>query len=169
MTQTIQKSKVTYTQSYEVPDSAMIDAIYYNDNAQLLFVGFLNGTVAGYRDVPVTIYEAFIDATSAGRFYNQNVRKNFRGVNGDVELVPQATAVADEPSPSGSRWNAPWSKARPAKDEPAAESPVSVEPTPAPTSEFIVTCIVRATSMNDAVNKIEQTLDATALSVERTQ
>lgn len=71
---------VLYDSKFECK-STSLDTIYYNDNERELYVLFLNGSLAGYKDVPRSIYDAFVFATSPGKYYNIAIRGQYKGVS----------------------------------------------------------------------------------------
>jgi hypothetical protein len=61
---------------HRVPvDSSSIDSIGYEKN--ILEVGFRNGGVYQYFDVPEETLIMLLQADSKGRFFNQNVRGRY--------------------------------------------------------------------------------------------
>jgi hypothetical protein len=69
----------TFTDKTDV-DSSNLKTVYYNKDRFELFVEFHNGSIAGYRSVPSIVYAALVDATSAGRYYNQKIRGLYTGI-----------------------------------------------------------------------------------------
>jgi hypothetical protein len=58
--------------------SSAIDAVGYDAERCLLHVRFRHTGLYTYRDVPPDVFEAFLAASSKGRFYNQYVRSAFQ-------------------------------------------------------------------------------------------
>jgi uncharacterized protein len=59
-------------------DSSNIADVGYDDTTMTLEVGFRNGTVYQYFDVPQTVYQEFMSADSKGTFLNANIKNNYR-------------------------------------------------------------------------------------------
>lgn len=57
--------------------SSNIDSIGYDEIEMVLEVEFLNGGVYQYFDVPLEIYEGFINADSHGKFLRAHIRDIF--------------------------------------------------------------------------------------------
>lgn len=57
--------------------SSNIESIGYDKDNSILEVGFLNGTVYQYFDVPEEIWDAFREADSKGRFLNSKIKGNY--------------------------------------------------------------------------------------------
>lgn len=89
-----------YTHKNDSTDSSLVDGIYYNENTNELAVD-LNNQIYVYDGVPTTVYEVFSKAHSKGRFYGQNIKRNygpstFLGVYEDVDFLRStATPAAD--------------------------------------------------------------------------
>lgn len=79
--------KVEYYIDKAEVNSSSIDSLYYNKNGQRLWVKFVNGNIAGYAGVPVSVFNEFKNAPSVGRYYNNWVKGAYTGLNGDVDLV----------------------------------------------------------------------------------
>ena len=62
-----------------MPDavSSVIVRIRYREEGQELLVTFVSGRSYAYEGVPADIYEAFLDAPSAGAFFNEHVRDRY--------------------------------------------------------------------------------------------
>lgn len=60
-----------------VSSSSILD-IGYDPLARRLEVGFRAGGVYAYDAVPPEIHDAFIDATSKGRFFQRQIRDRYR-------------------------------------------------------------------------------------------
>lgn len=89
-------STVYYTHS-KVVDSTAISTVYWNAKSEEMYVEFLNGTIAGYAGVTLGQYFKLCNATSVGRHYTNNVRNVYRGISGDVNLVPAPALPKLEP------------------------------------------------------------------------
>lgn len=59
-------------------DSSNLADVGYDSTIMTLEVGFRNGSVYQYFDVPETVYQEFMRATSKGQFLNQNIKNNYR-------------------------------------------------------------------------------------------
>jgi len=68
-------STVEYTHA-ESLDSSAIDEALYNENTRELTLD-LNGNYYRYPNVPKHVWEALLEAPSAGRFYRETVKKNY--------------------------------------------------------------------------------------------
>ena len=60
-------------------DSSTIRSIGYNHTTQILAIGFKSGPVFHYADVPVGVFESFLEAESPGRFYARTIKGTFSG------------------------------------------------------------------------------------------
>jgi len=58
--------------------SSNIADIGYDPSTMTLEVGFLNGGVYQYFDVPEAVYEEFMRAESKGRFLHAHIKGNYR-------------------------------------------------------------------------------------------
>ena len=60
-------------------ESSSLSAVAYDTVHQLLYVKFKeDNTIYLYYDVPVSIYNDLVQATSIGGFYSRNVRDKYR-------------------------------------------------------------------------------------------
>ena len=59
--------------------SSNLKGIDYLDEGGLLFVHFLKGQVWEYSGVPRSVYLAFRDAPSAGKFYAAEIKGKYTG------------------------------------------------------------------------------------------
>lgn len=57
--------------------SSNIDWIGYDEKSEELYVGFLNGSVYVYYDVPDDIFKGFMQAGSKGRYLWAKIRDKF--------------------------------------------------------------------------------------------
>ncbi len=58
--------------------SSNIADIGYDEQSMTLEVGFKNGTVYQYFDVPEAVHQEFMNAGSKGTFLNANIKNNYR-------------------------------------------------------------------------------------------
>ncbi|HEX2225068.1 MAG TPA: KTSC domain-containing protein [Thermoanaerobaculia bacterium] len=58
-------------------DSSAIQSVGYDPEEQVMEVEFQSGSVYEYRDVPATLYESFLAASSKGRFLSRNIKGRF--------------------------------------------------------------------------------------------
>ena len=58
-------------------DSSVIDNIAYNPQGKILTVDFNSGTIYQYYNVPESVYEAFLAASSKGEFLNNTIKQRF--------------------------------------------------------------------------------------------
>ena len=91
---------VLYTNSYEFNDSSVIRAIFYRRNSEELYVVLHSGTVAGYANVPPSVFSSFVMARSAGEYWNNEVKPHYTGISGDVVFAP-----ADQQQEAGGKQN----------------------------------------------------------------
>ena len=60
-------------------ESKMFTSVSHDADKQILYLRFRKtGDVYRYFDVPVTEYQAFLDAESRGRFFLAHIRDRFR-------------------------------------------------------------------------------------------
>ena len=59
-------------------NSSNIAEVGYDLATMTLEVAFLNGSVYQYFDVPETLYQEFMQATSKGQFLNRNIKNSYR-------------------------------------------------------------------------------------------
>jgi hypothetical protein len=84
--------------SWDTPvKSSSIQHVYYDHQTKVLYVQFHNGTVAGYKDVTTVLVDALVSNSSVGRFYNDNIRGKFTGVNAHGTLVKRQPVQAKKP------------------------------------------------------------------------
>ena len=57
----------------EQVSSSNVKSIGYNINTSILEVEFKNGRVYQYFNVPINVYNAFINASSIGKYLNSNI------------------------------------------------------------------------------------------------
>lgn len=59
------------------PNSAMIERVLFDDEAETLCISFRQSGQYIYEGVPRAIYDALAKATSAGRFFNECIKGHF--------------------------------------------------------------------------------------------
>lgn len=59
-------------------DSKGLSRISYDHDARMLYIEFSDGKIFQYHDVPSHLYENFISSDDPGRFYNTQIRRNYR-------------------------------------------------------------------------------------------
>ena len=59
-------------------ESSTIADVGYEQATMTLEIGFRNGSVYQYFDVPETVYQEFMRASSKGNFLHANIRDNYR-------------------------------------------------------------------------------------------
>ncbi len=57
--------------------SSNIQSIGYDESTETLRVQFNNGSVYEYRNVPVIVYNDFMQAGSLGAYLNRNIRNSY--------------------------------------------------------------------------------------------
>ena len=62
-----------------VESSTIVD-VGYEQATMTLEVGFRNGSVYQYFDIPETVYQEFMRASSKGKFLHANIKNNYRYV-----------------------------------------------------------------------------------------
>lgn len=62
--------------------SSNIASVGYEEESQVAFVEFLNGSTYKYEDVPKSEFDNLLAASSVGKYFNQN----FKGVYRFVEV-----------------------------------------------------------------------------------
>ena len=60
--------------------SRNVVSVGYDQNTMTLEVEFKDGALYQYFDVPVTVYEEFVRASSVGGFLHAHIRDNYRYV-----------------------------------------------------------------------------------------
>lgn len=58
-------------------ESTTLAWAHYRSDHNLLQLGFHNGSVYDYFDVPPDIYHALLASDSKGRYFNQHIRNRF--------------------------------------------------------------------------------------------
>jgi hypothetical protein len=61
-------------------ESSNIADVGYDSSSQTLEVGFLNGTVYQYFDVPPTVHQELMSADSHGKYFSANIKNHYRFV-----------------------------------------------------------------------------------------
>lgn len=54
--------------------SSNLRAVSYDEDERTLTVYFVNGNSYEYADVPKSVYDALINASSAGRYFNRFIK-----------------------------------------------------------------------------------------------
>lgn len=57
--------------------SSNIQSIGYDESTETLRVQFNNGSVYEYRNVPIIVYNDFMQAGSLGAYLNRNIRNSY--------------------------------------------------------------------------------------------
>lgn len=55
-------------------ESSNIAAVGYDQDAEVLYIEFKNGTTYTYDMVPFAVYQSLMDADSIGSFFHLNIR-----------------------------------------------------------------------------------------------
>jgi hypothetical protein len=63
---------------YHQVESSAIDTIGYSTSYQILFVRFITSYEYHYFEVPRTVFEDFLHAPSKGRYFNKEVKGQYR-------------------------------------------------------------------------------------------
>ncbi|MCA9933042.1 MAG: KTSC domain-containing protein [Ardenticatenaceae bacterium] len=58
--------------------SSNLASVGYDPESQILEIEFNSGRVYQYFDVPQDEYDGLMNADSHGRYFNQNIRDNYR-------------------------------------------------------------------------------------------
>lgn len=58
--------------------SSNIRSVGYEANTETLEVEFTSGSVYQYFDVPESEYEGLMNAASKGKYFNRNIKDNYR-------------------------------------------------------------------------------------------
>jgi len=58
--------------------SSNIKSIGYDELSSVLEVEFTSGDIYQYLDVPIYLYEQFLQTSSYGQFLNENIRYQYR-------------------------------------------------------------------------------------------
>jgi hypothetical protein len=59
-------------------DSSVLAAVGYDGKQHVLEATFRTGRVYRYFDVPTAVYKALLNAPSAGKYFNRNIRDRYR-------------------------------------------------------------------------------------------
>ena len=62
----------------ETPDSSSIARFGYVSTRQLLIIEFKNGRTYNYYEVPGSVYEQMVAASSKGQFFVKNINGQYR-------------------------------------------------------------------------------------------
>lgn len=142
MTTATQTKVQPYTHHAYVNSSA-IDEVFYDDVDQKLFVQLLSGSVAAYRDVPLSVFTALVNPrNSAGAYWNQEVKPCYQGISSDVDLRQRDTLPPLLPQGQAYVTSNPVDLTTSFQSKPA-------------TSLYVVQVEVQATSLVDAATKAE--------------
>lgn len=91
---------VPYTHKIIYPNSSAISRVYYDEDTQRLYIKFVKqgfmGSLAGYSDVPVAIFNRFSQAESVGKFYNR-IFLSYRFEGYDMPTTPEMIDRAELP------------------------------------------------------------------------
>jgi len=66
--------------THDFPTSTHIARIQYNPDNARLRVEFRSGSTYEYEDVPYDVVNGFIEAESAGKYFNAHVKSKYRTV-----------------------------------------------------------------------------------------
>jgi len=58
--------------------SSNIASIGYNEQQSLLEIEFNNGGVYQYYDVPISVYQEQLNASSHGKYFAEKIRNNYQ-------------------------------------------------------------------------------------------
>ena len=64
--------------TFKFEKSSNIDFVEYDRDAKVLIIKFKAGGKYSYVDVPSDVYESFIHAESAGRFFFNSIRGRYQ-------------------------------------------------------------------------------------------
>jgi hypothetical protein len=62
---------------FQPVQSSMMTSIRYKHDARVLDITFTSGKTYRYLEVPVEIYEGFLDAESKGEFFSDSIKDEF--------------------------------------------------------------------------------------------
>ena len=57
--------------------SSNIQAVGYDESSETMRVQFTNGSVYEYRNIPIVVYNDFMQASSLGAYLNRNIRNSY--------------------------------------------------------------------------------------------
>ena len=60
------------------PKPSGIIRLGYNDDDSTLEVSFQSGSTYQYADVPIEVFEGFVNAPSKGKYFHANVRDSYQ-------------------------------------------------------------------------------------------
>jgi hypothetical protein len=89
--QAAEEAAITSHIPRERVQSRVIAEIGYSKRRHLLEIEFANGAIYRYVDVPPSVYRDLISAESKARYYDANIKRNYRS----VRVRPR---VKDEPA-----------------------------------------------------------------------
>ena len=73
-------SRIISRMPRQAVQSSGIAKVGYSKRRHMLEIEFVNGAVYRYLDVPVTVYRDLMSAESKARFYDSNIRGQYRSV-----------------------------------------------------------------------------------------
>lgn len=62
---------------YESLNSSVFDGCYYNVGGRTLELFFSDGGFYEYYNVPISVFIAFLNASSHGRYFNSHIRNKY--------------------------------------------------------------------------------------------
>jgi hypothetical protein len=60
-----------------VKKSSFIESTHYDDENNILYISFSNGTVVGHKDCPKDHHHGLVNAESAGKYYHAHIRNRY--------------------------------------------------------------------------------------------
>ena len=57
-------------------NSSVLEHAVYDQNTHVMLLTFKGYKMYAYNDVPLEMWNSFIQAESAGQYYNDNIRRN---------------------------------------------------------------------------------------------
>jgi hypothetical protein len=80
-----------------IVESSTLATVAYDEDRELLQLGFRSGAVYRYFDVPAAVHRALLSAPSKGSYFNQAIRGRFA-----FRLTPNCDAFPpDSEAPAG--------------------------------------------------------------------
>lgn len=70
-------TKISFSKTYELKSSAMIESIQYDGDLQILIVQFSNRNRYIYEGVPEDVVFEWTRAQSAGKFFNSKIKDRY--------------------------------------------------------------------------------------------
>ena len=65
---------------HETPTSSNIAKIVYDEENSSMDIFFKSGRTYRYEQIPYEVWNAFVEAPSAGKFYSSSIKGTFNGV-----------------------------------------------------------------------------------------